>query len=57
LGAWLLEGRPEALALFCRVNAEVDSADLQCRKAFGDGAATVAWRLRRWTLEAVAAGR
>ena len=52
LGAFLLEGRAESLAPFLKASLTLDSADRQCLDVFGVDAATLAWRLRRWTLEA-----
>jgi hypothetical protein len=52
LGAYLLEGRPEALAPLVKASAKIDDADKACREALGVDAATLAWRVRRWVLEA-----
>jgi hypothetical protein len=51
LGAFLLEGRPESLSPFLKASLSIDSADRQCLDVFGVDAATLAWRLRRWTME------
>jgi hypothetical protein len=51
LGAYLLEGRPEALLDFVKATMTLDDADKQAEAGFGVDAATLAWRVRRWAME------
>jgi hypothetical protein len=54
LGAFLLEGRPEALGPFLKATMTLDDADKQSEAAFGVDAATLAWRVRRFAIETAA---
>lgn len=56
LASYLLEGRPEALMPFLEATYSLDDADAQAQKAVSVDVATLAWRVRRWALEAVSLG-
>jgi hypothetical protein len=52
LGAYLLEGRPDALASLVEASTSLDDSGAQVRQALGVDLATLAWRVRRWVREA-----
>jgi hypothetical protein len=54
LAAYLLEGRPDALRPLVEASLELDDPEAQVRQALDVDVATLAWRVRRYVIEAAA---